>query len=119
MAYELADIALGPDGDLLIENGKLVIIEGNAARKQCLTIALKHFRGEWYRDENAGTDYRGAIVGKASDIARRAEIRQRCLSVPGVVDVQRIDIKRDPKTRKVSIEVDAVAYDGTVIPTSI
>jgi hypothetical protein len=114
----LADIALGPDGKLLIQNGRFVIITDHEARKQILSIALQHFMGEWYRDENAGTDYRGSIVGKATEMSQRAELRRRCLSVPGIASVQSMRFKKDRMTRALDVQIDTVATDGTVISVS-
>jgi hypothetical protein len=114
----LADIALGPDGKLLIVNGKLQLVLDHDARKQCLIIALQHFMGEFFRDQTAGTDWLGTMIGKQTDIARRAELRRRCLSVPGISDVQQMVFKMNRQTRHLDITVEAVATDGTVITAS-
>jgi hypothetical protein len=115
----MADFALGSNHKLVHNVTRFALVTGVHATAQRLKIALLHFKGEWFRDESAGTDYRGAIVGKNTDLARRAEIRRRCLSVPGIRSVQSMTFKLDSKTRKLSVRIFAVADSGDVIDVSL
>ena len=49
------DLALGEDGDLLIENGDLKSISGIDAAKQHLTMATSTVYGEWWADPTLGS----------------------------------------------------------------
>ncbi len=103
-------IASDESRDLVFTEGRLTIVTGSAARAQRIRIALKHFRGEWFLDQNQGTDYFGKVLGKATDRARRAELRRRILGVPGVAEIQSIELAVDPKTR--ALHGAVVVLDG-------
>jgi hypothetical protein len=93
----------------------MVLVYDAEYRAQRLRIALHHGMGEWFRDESAGTDYYGSILGKSTDLTRRAEYRRRILQVPGIAEVTRIELALDGSTRKLSGEIECVQADGTLL----
>lgn len=101
--------------DLVFTDGKLTVIRGADARKQRCDICLRHFFGEWFLDANQGTDHFGKILGKSSDLSRRAEIRRRLLEVPGIVEVQSMVLQVDPRTRALSGTVEVLDVTAQVI----
>lgn len=105
--------------DLVFTSGRLTIIRGPEARAQRLKIAFKHIQGEWFLDQNAGTDHFGKILGKSSDLSRRAEIRRRALGVPGVQEVQSIELRLDPRTRRLSGSVQALDITGVPLTVAV
>jgi hypothetical protein len=105
----------GPERDLVFVDGDFVIVRAAEARRQRIQIAMLHIQGEWFLDENAGTDYFGKVLGKSRDLTRRAEIRRRILSVPGVVEVTSMQLKLDPRTRALSGTVQAMDITGAPI----
>jgi len=105
----------GPERDLVFVDGDLIVLRGPDARRQRIDIALHHMMGEWFLDENAGTDYFGKILGKSRDLTRRAEIRRRILSVPGAVEVQSMQLVLDPRTRALSGTATALDITGAPI----
>ena len=117
----MSDILITADEtrDLVFTNGRLTIVRSTEARAQRIRIALKHVRGEWFLDQNQGTDYFGKVLGKSTDLARRAEIRRRVLGVPGVVEIQSIELRVDPKTRALSGAVEALDSAGAVVGAEV
>ncbi|WP_333638219.1 DUF2634 domain-containing protein [Tissierella praeacuta] len=51
------------NGDLVIENGNLIMIEGNEELRQSIERILTTNKEEWFLDMNFGLDYQ-AIQGK-------------------------------------------------------
>ena len=58
----LRELAIGPDGDLRIENGNLVILEGAAALAQRIAVRLRTLQGEWVFDRTLGTPWLQSIL---------------------------------------------------------
>ena len=94
---------------------KMELLAASEARAQRIAIALKHMRGEWFLDANAGTDWFGQVLGKATDLARRAELRRRILGVPGVRDIRSMALEVDPKTRRMSGTIEALDVTGETL----
>lgn len=117
----MSDFRIDPTAknDLVFTGGRLEIVTGPAARAQRIGIALRHVRGEWFLDENAGTDYFGRILGKSNDLSRRAEIRRRILEIPGVREIQAMSLRLDPRTRRLSGQVDVLDGSGVTISVPI
>jgi hypothetical protein len=109
----MADIALDVHAsDIALSSARFSLVYDADYRAQRLQIALRHVMGEFFRDQSAGTDYLGAILGKSTDLSRRAEYRRRVLQVPGIAEVTRIELTLDASTRKLSGEIECVQSDG-------
>lgn len=108
----MADIAIDNDGELVLDGPRLTLVYDDEYIRQRLQIAFRHSQGEFFRDLNAGTDYLGSILGKSTDLSRRAEIRRRCLEVPGVREVSEINLSLDGRTRKLSGTVTVIKDNG-------
>jgi hypothetical protein len=116
----MSDFRLDPlTHDLAFTAGALTVLRGAEARAQRIDIALRHVRGEWFLDQNAGTDWFGKVLGKSRDLSRRAEIRRRVLGVPGVREIQRIELRVDPKTRALGGFVEALDMTGAVLEVPV
>lgn len=109
----MADLALDDDGDLALSNGDLGIVYDSDAERQKIQITLRHVMGEWFRDQAAGTDWLGSILGKVSPLTQRAEFRRRILSVPGIREIAGMDLTVDGKTRNLSGTIEVIRDDGT------
>ena len=105
--------------DLVFTSGRLEVIRGPDARAQRIRIALKHFMGEWFRDQNAGTDFFDKILGKSTELTRRAEIRRRILEIPGIAEVTSIALRVNPTTRALTGTVQVLDGSGEVVETSL
>jgi hypothetical protein len=113
----MSDFLLDEQRDLVFTDGKLTVLRGPDARAQRIGVALRHVQDEWFLDRAAGTDFFGKVLGKSSELSRRAEIRRRVLSVPGVVEVTSIELRVDPKTRALGGTVQAL--DVTGVPLAV
>lgn len=105
--------------DLVFTEGRLSLVKGPEARAQRVAIALRHFKGEWYLDQNDGTDYFAKILGKATDLSRRAEVRRRILSVPGIVEIQSLTLTLDPVTRAMRGHAEVLDITGVTTPLDL
>lgn len=111
------DIAHGRD--IVFRAGKLSLVRASEARAQRVHIALMHFRGEWFLDQNAGTDYLGKILGKGLDLVRRAEFRRRLLDIPGIAAIESMTLSLDPATRRLYGLIEVTDIGATRITTQI
>ncbi len=105
--------------DIVFRAGRLTIVRGSEARAQRVHIALLHFMGEWFMDQNAGTNYLGAILGKGADLARRAEFRRRLLEIPGITAIESMNLTLDPSTRRLSGVIEVTDSLGNRIATQV
>ena len=98
----MTDLRIDETGDIVLTGGKLVLVRGAEGRAQRIAIALRHVRGEWFLDRNAGTGPLRSHPRQVERLSRRAEVRRRVLGVPGVREIQRIELRVDPRTRALS-----------------
>jgi hypothetical protein len=113
----VSDLALDETGDLQLtavggSETALELVRDAAYVRQSLAIRLKHFRGEWFRDVNAGTDWYDQILGKATDLSRRAELRRRLLGTPGVVALPRLSLQLDGVRRSLTVDFEVQLESG-------
>lgn len=108
----MSDLALDDAGDLLLTSDALGLVYDDAYVRQALEVRLKHFRGEWFRDQGAGTDWYGQILGNASDLMRRAELRRRILATPRVAALARLDMQLDSRRRVLEIDFEVRLDSG-------
>lgn len=111
----MADIALSSTHDIVLTGATLSLVYDSDYRAQRLKIALKHRMGEWFRDETQGTDYDNAIWGKTTELTRRAELRRRCLQIPGISEITSIRTELDRVRRHWSAEIELLQDDGTAL----
>lgn len=108
----MSDIALSEDGDILLDEGALALAYDDTYVRQSLEIRLKHFRGEWFRDQSAGTAWYEQILGKSTDLARRAELRRRILGTPRVLALTRLALTLDTVRRVLEIDFEVQLDSG-------
>ena len=99
-------------GDLVIENGDLVIIYDDEALIQQLWLRLSDVLGDWFRDTTYGTDWFGSILGKKSDITRRTELRRVILGTEGVSSLERLELEYANSSRTLTIDFTVIKDDG-------
>ena len=101
----------------------LVVIEGNvplySGLDQRIDCMLRTFRGEWWLDSTIGVPYFEEILKKNPDMSVvRQAFASVILSVPGVQEITRLDVKflRPARALRVDFEVkgtDAIPVSGT------
>lgn len=92
-------------GDLSFANGDIELVYDDDTIRQRLKLRFEDVRGDWFRDLEYGTDWFGSILGKRSDLTRRAEIRRVALGTTGVAAIRNLDITYSGRHMTVDIEV--------------
>lgn len=100
------DILLGADHDLVIENFDLVLTDDTQGLRQRVKQKLLCFKGEWFFDENIGTEYFDAISDKNTENLVSI-LTDSIREVRGVKEVTSFDVKLEPikRTLEISFEV--------------
>lgn len=113
------DLALGPDDDLLVEDGRLALVRGADALVQRLRLRLELARGAWFLDLAQGVPYVEQILVKGVEPEAVAGIlRAEALKEPEVRDAQ-VTVTIDGATRAATARVVAFSVDGVRVETSI
>lgn len=113
------DLALGPDDDLLVEDGRLALVRGADALVQRLRLRLELARGAWFLDLAQGVPYVEQILIKGAEPEAVAGIlRAEALKESEVRDAQ-VTVTIDGATRAATARVVAFSVDGVRVETSI
>lgn len=110
----MADLKLDASGDLAIENGDLVIIDGVDAVAQDIQVRLKFFLGEWYLDTRLGMPYYGKILGEKPRLNLLKNIfRKAILTTPGMINIDDFQIDYEGAERKLIVSFTGHSTSGT------
>ncbi len=113
----VVDIATDGDGDLKMEAGDFVLIDGSEACAQLIKIALLTIFGELIWNKNKGNR-----LLAAEDSPTPAEVKIECKriieEVPGVKNVGTLTVEIDAVERVANVSGEAFYDDGTLIPIS-
>lgn len=122
------DLLLGPDNDLVIQNGSFVFARGVPGVAQLVRIAIQMVAGEWFLNLAAGVKWfanenvalTDAILGtKYSPIKARKEIRNAILGVQGVASLDVLETTFDTRTRTLSVSWQVTTAFGDTISDSL
>lgn len=108
----MSDLALTTLGDLSVTEGLIDLVYDDDAIVQSLDLRLRLVLGEWFRDQDDGTDWFGDILGKVEEAQQRAELRRRILGTGGVASIAELTLTVDTSTRTLSAEVTVIKDDG-------
>lgn len=113
----IRDLKIDPStGDLVIENGDLVFVEGLSAIAQAVRSRLRLFRGEWFADLDAGVPWFQAILLKNPNLTEvRDTLRQTILGTVGIASIVAFDLTLDAATRTATLVFSAIADTGELI----
>lgn len=93
-------------------------IEGLAAVAQQISTGLQVFANTWHYDRNAGVEYVDKIFASNPDLRGiRQEFWEFLLSVLGVTDVTKIDLRVDPIERTLFVSFDVRTDFGPLSDT--
>ena len=104
-------LALDSDGDLRVENGNLVWLEGVAAVEQELKTTLLTVRGEDPFDEDHGLDI--FEISSSPEAIIEREIRAALLEDDRVSSIDEIDIEEPSVDRRTEVTIQVSLVDGT------
>lgn len=115
------DIALDLDptsptfGDVLFQNGDLVLIDGRDAIRQDVIQRLRSFQGEWFLDTTWGVPYFQQIFVPNYDQSKiDALFIDTILGTPGVTQLDSYSFSIDRATRVLTISFRAETTSGTI-----
>lgn len=104
MSVTPKQLALGPDGDLLVVNGQLQVVTGPESVLQEIGNRCQMWRGEWEFDPRQGIPFRDIIFAKGTPIVQILRIfRQVILDTPGVSEVTSITADANTSRRELTI----------------
>lgn len=111
--YDLAEnIATG---DLLINNGDLMIIDNAERVAQQILITLRFWYAEWFLDTTQGVPYLEYILVKNPNINHvRQILTEKILSVEGVQTLDSMTLDFDERNRRLYVEYAATTNYGLV-----
>lgn len=109
------DFALNTDGDLDIQNGVLVRIEGADEVAQRIRQRLRTFYGEWFLNLTAGVPYFEAILVKNPDRTTvDALFKKAILETPGLLELTKFELQLDTSDRTLTVSIAGRATDGPI-----
>lgn len=111
----MIDLKLDSQHDLMVKEGKLVLVSGANLVAQRIKITLLTFLGEWFVDTTIGIPYLEQVLVKPADKTKLENIfRKKILSVEGVKKVMSIDTLIDRAERSLSIEFTVETGEGVL-----
>jgi hypothetical protein len=117
----MSDFTLDSNGDIALfgsPSGKdFALLHGANAVAQRIQIALRFFKGEWFRRIDYGVPYydEDSILGAKPNLSViNSVIKSTISSVPGVVEITKFASDFDGVTRKLTIRFSCIADDGPI-----
>jgi len=108
------DLKLTASGDLAIENGDFVLIDGVDAIAQDCRVRLKFFLGEWFLDQRLGVPWFQKILGQKPRLNAVSQILQKAiLTTPGIQTITDFVLDFEASTRKLSVSFTGESEDGS------
>ncbi|MCZ8518892.1 DUF2634 domain-containing protein [Paenibacillus caseinilyticus] len=107
------------NGDLVIEDGELLMVEGPEEIAQCVSISLGTNKDEWFLNPNMGIDVEKFVGKSLSMEARLEQIRQGLRQEPRIKTIDSLEIQDDPAGRTSVVRFEATAEDGTIISEEV
>jgi len=103
------------DGDIVIENGNVVMVEDDEDLAQSVEMVLGTRKGEFFLDPDHGLSFDNLLGKQADEFEARDDIIEAISQedrVSAVTDISFID---DRSARKRSVKVTVQKQDGTEI----
>lgn len=111
----MRDIALGADGDLLIDGSDLVLFDGAERVSQQVEVKLKLWAGEWFLNTDFGTPYLSGVLGKGISIENAIEIlKESAKQVDGVRSIDQVAYSFDEANRSLKLDMQIVSDYGII-----
>lgn len=111
----MQDIELNDDGDLMIRNYDLSLVEGIDQITQNLAIRLRFFLNDWFLDVTAGIPYYEDIFIKAPNRIRiESVLKDEIVSTDGINEIISFSSEFNSNLRKFSVSFTAETDEGTI-----
>ncbi|MGG3846759.1 MULTISPECIES: DUF2634 domain-containing protein [Aeribacillus] len=98
------------DGDIVFENGDVVMIEGDEELGQSLESVFQTRKGEWFLNENFGLDREPFLTKKFDELLAADAIAEAAAQEERIQQVENVSFKREGRSLKV--DVTFVKSDG-------
>ena len=103
-------------GDLNLDGGDLVWLDGFDAARTAIAQRLRFQRGSYFLDQRAGLPYLGVLLRKNPNVrATQRMISETIASVPGVLSVDFVRVEVDRVNRAASVTFSAKYDNGRPI----
>lgn len=111
----MANIGVSEEGDIVVVDGGLSIVEGSQELVQLLNQALSAAQGDWFLDTGLGMPQFQEILKKSTSVAQIESIYLDTINaLPGVLDIETFNLSLDPGTRVLSISFRVRTTDGVL-----
>jgi len=108
------DLKLDSNGDLDIENGDLVLIDGVDAIAQDCEVRLQFFQGEWFLDTRLGVPWYQEILGHKPRLNIVSSILQKAiLLTPGIATITNFGLDYTGTTRTLTVSFTGQTREGS------
>ena len=98
------------DGDLVIENGDIVMVDGDEELAQSLEMVFRTRKGEWFLNEQFGLDF-GPFLTKRFDEALATDaVAEAAAQEERIQQVESVEFERSG--RKLTVRATFVKSDG-------
>ncbi len=114
----MKDFLLDAGHDLVLKNFDLVLTNDIEGLRQRVKQKLLFIKGEWFFNENLGTEYFDAIANKDTDTLTSI-LLDSVREVEGVKNVTSFDVKIDEVNRTLSLKFEVSNNLGETIGDSI
>jgi hypothetical protein len=105
-----------PPGDLELDRGSYVIVDGATYIRQRIAARFKWWLGEWFRDQRLGVPYQRDVFVKNPNIQLiRSMFRRLIEQTPGVLRCDRIDVRYLESERKLEVEFAATLVENATV----
>lgn len=104
--------ALDNDGDVIIENNKIKMVNGKELIKQTVQTVIGTNKGEWFLNIDEGIDFNNLLGKKKEDEIIRNEILQGLQQVDSSFVLDSFNCDFDRKNRKLTVSFKARNSSG-------
>ena len=110
--------ALDSNGDVIIENNKIKMVDGTELIRQAVQTVLGTNKNEWFLNIDEGIDFNNILGTKKDDEIIRNEIIQGLQQVDGSFVLETFNWDFDRKHRKLTIHFKARNSAGETVSGS-
>lgn len=98
------------NGDIVVSNDDLQLVNGVEEIKQCVEVALGTNKGEWFLNHDIGLTF-DRVLGKATDEQIRSEVSLTIGQEIRINTIDRLEITRNKKERVSEVYFEATSTD--------
>ncbi|MED4977229.1 DUF2634 domain-containing protein [Heyndrickxia faecalis] len=102
-------------GDIVIENGEVVMVDGDEELVQSIRMLLQTRKGEFFLEPEHGLSFDNIIGKEANQDETHDDIVEAISQEDRIESVEKIDFNDDNKARIRSISVELQKADGNAL----